>query len=197
RGISTQMAARELRYNWFEELLALNSYSGLLLAHHADDQLETVLLNMLRGTGIEGFYGMGETRGQIIRPLLPFHRTEIHDFALMNNMDWREDSSNSQIEYKRNFLRHRIVPELRNFDQGAAEILQYSFDRIKDTGKAFFYLFDSWLENNLQKDGDFQYINIERFSKASGQRTLLYYWLQSFGFNFMQISDLYRSMKKQ
>src|SRR5690606_35884336 len=77
RGISTQMAARELRYNWFEELLALNSYSGLLLAHHADDQLETVLLNMLRGTGIEGFYGMGETRGQIIRPLLPFQRTEI------------------------------------------------------------------------------------------------------------------------
>jgi tRNA(Ile)-lysidine synthase len=140
---------------------------------------------------------MSDTRGKLIRPLLPFHRTELQDFAVKSNFQWREDSSNIQIDYKRNFLRHRIVPELGKFDPGALDILQYSFDRIKDTGKAFFYLFDSWLANNLQKEEDFQYLKIDCISKASGQKTLLYYWLRSYGFNFNQISDVLKSLEKQ
>lgn len=130
RGISTQMAARELRYQWFGELMDQEGFSGLLLAHHADDQLETVFLNMLRGTGIEGFYGMPDSRGYMIRPLLPFYRRELQEFALKKNYSWREDSSNDSIDYKRNFLRHEVMPSLDEFDPAAPDNLLLSLIHI-------------------------------------------------------------------
>lgn len=195
RGISTQMAARELRYQWFGELMDQEGFSGLLLAHHADDQLETVFLNMLRGTGIEGFYGMPDSRGYMIRPLLPFYRRELQEFALKKNYSWREDSSNDSMDYKRNFLRHKVMPSLHEFDPAAPDNLLYSFGRIKDTGRAFFYLFDTWLESNVEKEGDYRYLKGDSLLKASGQKTLLYYWLRTYGFNFSQTSAMVQSLK--
>ncbi|MEX2593694.1 MAG: tRNA lysidine(34) synthetase TilS [Anditalea sp.] len=197
KGISTQMAARELRYEWFKELSEQLGFAGILVAHHADDQIETVLLNLLRGTGIEGIYGMSETREKIIRPLLPYSRAELQAFAGNEKYEWREDSSNISCDYKRNFLRHQIVPRLREFDAAALSLLQFSFDRIKDTGKAFFYLHDAWLGNHIQKEEDFQYLEINRLNKATGKKTLLFYWLRTYGFNHFQMEDIMKSMDKQ
>ncbi len=197
KGISTQMAARELRYQWFDELLQQPEFSGLLVAHHADDQLETVLLNLLRGTGIEGIYGMSHTRDKIIRPLLPFQRSELEHFALTNDYSWREDSSNKTVDYKRNFIRHQVIPRLQDFDPSADSLLQYSFDRIKDTGKAFFYLYETWLEKNVQKEGEFQYLEIEKIKHAAGKRSLLFYWLRTYGFNYFQMEDLIQALEFQ
>lgn len=197
KGISTQMAARELRYNWFGELLEKGDLKGLIVAHHADDQIETVLLNLLRGTGIEGLYGMSGNREKIIRPLLPFPRAMLEDFAASEGIAWREDRSNASIDYKRNFIRHRIVPQLKEFDPAALSLLQYSFDRVKDTGKAFFYLYQHWIEKYVREEGAFQYLELAALEKASGKKSLLFYWLRPFGYSFQQLDDVLAALEKK
>ncbi len=96
---STQIAARELRYNWFQKLIEQNSFDYVLTAHHADDNLETFLINLTRGSGLDGFTGIPEINGNIIRPLLKFSRETILSFVKENNIDWREDKSNASTKY--------------------------------------------------------------------------------------------------
>ena len=109
---SIQMAARNIRYNWFQELLAENQISTVITAHHLNDQLETFLINIGRGSGIEGLTGIPET-DLLIRPLLNFTKQEIIDFANKNNLNWNEDKSNTKNEYLRNSLRNTVIPEWR------------------------------------------------------------------------------------
>ena len=91
KGISVQMAAREIRYQFFEEVRKTHNLAGIVVAHHEDDQLETIFLNLMRGTGIEGLYGMSERRGELIRPLLPFSRAQLAAYAEEVLLAWRED----------------------------------------------------------------------------------------------------------
>lgn len=111
--LSTQMAARTLRYNWFEDLRLEKEYDVIATAHHADDNLETVLINLSRGTGVRGLTGITEQTDTIIRPLLPFSREELLGFAKKKNYYWREDSSNATTDYLRNALRHNVIPEYK------------------------------------------------------------------------------------
>jgi len=196
-GISTQMAARDLRYQWFEELLDQENFKGIVVAHHADDQVETVLLNLLRGTGIEGMFGMSDTRDKIIRPLLPFRRTELEAYALHEGYEWREDRTNQTIDYKRNFLRHQVLPQLQGFDPSALSLLTYSIDRIKDSGRAFFYLYEEWLGKNVQKEERLQYLKIDSIRNSPGKKSLLFYWLRTFGFNYFQTEDIIKSLERE
>ncbi|WP_439483530.1 tRNA lysidine(34) synthetase TilS [Cyclobacterium plantarum] len=190
QGLSLQMAARELRYDWFEKLQKKLDAAGVLVAHQADDQLETVLLNLLRGTGIEGVYGMAEKRDFIIRPLLPFKRPEIQEFMSAESLVWREDSSNQKTLYKRNYIRHKILPALLDFDPSGPELMQYSFDRIKDTGKAFFYFFDRWLEARVKHEPPYEYLDTKDLDDVPGKASLLFYWLRPKGFVFAQVQDI-------
>jgi tRNA(Ile)-lysidine synthase len=136
-GKSTQMAARDFRYEWFEELVKSDGFEGVLVAHQFEDQIETIFLNLLRGTGIEGLYGMSEKRGVILRPLLPFTRSQIRSYMEQNGLKWRNDSSNDTNDYKRNLLRNRVLPTLNDDFPDALQVLDMSFKRLKDTGKAF------------------------------------------------------------
>lgn len=111
--LSIQLAARKLRYNWFQDELKNKNFNHLLTAHHADDNLETFLINLSRGTGIEGLTGIPKQNNFIIRPLLPFSRTEILQYAKENQVEWKEDSSNQSDKYLRNKIRHQIVPILK------------------------------------------------------------------------------------
>ena len=113
KKISIQLAARELRYQWFDDLLAQENYDYIITAHHANDNLETVLLNLTRGTGFKGLLGIPEQNDKIIRPLLPFSRETILAFAKKNNIAWREDKSNASDKYSRNKIRHQIMPVLQ------------------------------------------------------------------------------------
>ena len=113
---SIQMAARKLRYEWFELLQEQHGFDFVLTAHHADDNLETFLINLSRGAGLEGLTGIPAINGSIIRPLLEFTRTEILDFATAKNLKWREDSSNKKVLYLRNNIRHSIIPLLKNIN---------------------------------------------------------------------------------
>ena len=114
--LSTQMAARELRYNWFDELAEQLDFDYILTAHHADDNLETFLINLSRGTGLDGLTGIPEINDNIVRPLLPFSREGIEDYAKENNLKWREDSSNESTKYLRNKLRHDVIPTLKEIN---------------------------------------------------------------------------------
>ena len=103
---SVQMAARELRYDWFKELSDHLGFDYILTAHHADDNLETFIINFMRGTGINGLTGIPFINNNTVRPLLPFSREEITELARSENWDWREDASNATRKYLRNRLRH-------------------------------------------------------------------------------------------
>lgn len=110
---SVQMAARELRYQWFLELLETKGFDYVLTAHHADDSLETFLINLSRGTGIDGLSGIPAVNKKVVRPLLPFAQIEILAYARSEKISWREDSSNASTKYLRNKIRHQIVPLLK------------------------------------------------------------------------------------
>ncbi|MAL60010.1 MAG: tRNA lysidine(34) synthetase TilS [Flavobacteriaceae bacterium] len=131
--LSTQMAARELRYAWFEELLKDFKYDYILTAHHADDNLETFLINLSRGTGLRGLTGITEQNDKIIRPLLPFSREEIFNFAKKEKLFWREDSSNASSDYLRNELRHEVIPPFKKATKGLLKSLQKTQRNLQQT----------------------------------------------------------------
>ncbi|PZX50698.1 tRNA(Ile)-lysidine synthase [Algoriphagus ratkowskyi] len=193
RNISTQMAAREIRYDWFEKLRAERNLAGIILAHHEDDQIETIFLNLLRGTGIEGIYGMAERRGWLIRPLLIFGRYEIKDYVLKNQLEWREDSSNEKTDYKRNKLRHIGLPALYANSEDARSNLLNSFARLKDTGKAFNALFENWAAQKIKVSEGMQTLPLTDIGRTAGAASLLYFWLRPYGFNSDQAQDILES----
>jgi tRNA(Ile)-lysidine synthase len=193
RNISTQMAAREIRYDWFEKLRVERKLDGIILAHHEDDQIETIFLNLLRGTGIEGIYGMAERRGWLIRPLLPFDRDEIQSYVIENQIEWREDSSNEKTDYKRNKLRHISLPALYSVADDAKSNLLNSFGRLKDTGKAFATLFESWKNEKIKENEGLLILSTSDVLRSTGAASLLYFWLRPYGFNSDQAQDILES----
>ncbi len=197
RGISTQMAARDIRYEWFETIRQNRNLAGIVLAHHEDDQLETIFLNLLRGTGIEGVYGMADRRGWLIRPLLPFSRQQILEYAKENKVAWREDSSNEKTDYKRNKLRHETLPAIYASSTDAKANLLTSFQRLKDTGKAFHGLFENWMNTTVSQKEGFQILPISSLISVNGAASLLYFWLRPYGFNSDQASAILQSCQNQ
>lgn len=190
KGISIQMAAREIRYAFFEEIRSTHHLDGIILAHHEDDQLETIFLNLLRGTGIEGVYGMADRKGWLIRPLLPFSRSEIQQYMGSNHLPWRDDSSNFKADYKRNNLRINGLPAIYSLEPDARKNLLTSFQRLKDTGKAFGGLFESWRKTNVREDSSYQFLQFTAIQNQPGAATLLYFWLRPFGFNSDQTQEI-------
>jgi tRNA(Ile)-lysidine synthase len=113
RAMGLEETAREVRYDVFDRLARGQSYDRVALGHHADDQVETILFRLIRGTGPSGLTGMPIKRGRIIRPLLDLTRVEIMDYLRTNSLSWCEDASNRSIRFKRNWIRHRLLPEIR------------------------------------------------------------------------------------
>lgn len=196
KGISIQMAARDIRYTFFEQIRAQRNLQGILLAHHEDDQIETILLNLLRGTGIEGLYGMADKKGWLIRPLLSFSRANIESYIQENSLSWREDSSNQKTDYKRNKLRHLVLPSLLGVEPDSRKNLQSSFSRLKDTGKAFQALFENWKSQHLQLEQEYQFLPYSSFLNQPGSASLLYFWLRGYGFNSEQAQQIQESSQE-
>lgn len=130
---SIQMAARELRYNWFKELATQLQFNYILTAHHADDNLETFLINFTRGTGLNGLTGIPMLNQNIARPLLPFSRANIETYAKANTIVWREDSSNASRKYLRNKLRQQVVPILKEINPNLLDSFKTTLNNLNDT----------------------------------------------------------------
>lgn len=187
--LSVQVAARQLRYLWFEELLTRNNLDFLLTAHHLDDSIETFLINFTRGTGLEGLTGIPQQNGKIIRPLLPFTREEIEKYAEDNNISWREDSSNSSGKYLRNKLRHDIVPALKVLNASFAASFQNTINHLLQAqsmaADASVLVYKQVVtEKNIQK-----HINIAELKRLPNYTAYLYHWLSPFGFTAWE--DIY------
>ncbi len=131
--VSVQMAARELRYTWFEGLLKNKGFAKVLTAHHLDDALETFLINLSRGTGIDGLTGIPEQTETIVRPLLKFSREELLDYAKANELTWREDASNSDTKYLRNKIRAEVVPLLKDLHPSFLQNFKITTDYLSQT----------------------------------------------------------------
>lgn len=194
QGISIQMAAREIRYHFFETVRSQRGLNGIVLAHHEDDQLETILLNLLRGTGIEGMYGMSEQRDWLIRPLLTYSRQEIAAFMEREQLTWREDSSNASTNYKRNKLRHNLMPVLYDLDDDVRKNLLHSFGRLKDTGRAFSTLFAQWKSQHVTEQQGIQCLPYKALLQVQGGASLLYFWLRPYGFNADQANTIFEGL---
>lgn len=132
-NVSVQMAARDLRYSWFKNQLKEHHINFLVTAHHADDNLETFLINLSRGTGIEGLTGISEKTGNIRRPLLKYFRVEISKYAMEKKLEWREDESNTDTKYLRNKIRLEIVPKLKELHPTFLENFEKTQEYLKQT----------------------------------------------------------------
>ena len=181
--ISIQMAARELRYDWFEEQLHEKQFSYVLTAHQADDDLETFLINLSRGTGLEGLIGIPNTNKNILRPLLPFSRQEIEQYAKANNIKWREDSSNETDKYLRNNIRHNIVPLLKELNpsfsksfQATLKNLQQAQSMVEDATILIYNLI-------VTDEDDVKKFDITELKRLPNFEAYLYQWLNPFGFS--------------
>ncbi|MCL2683452.1 MAG: tRNA lysidine(34) synthetase TilS [Bacteroidales bacterium] len=129
---SVQMIARNLRYTYFSDLLKKEKFDYVAIAHHADDQIETFFINLLRGSGIKGLRGMLPKREQIIRPLLKFSRQDLENYAVKNSLKYREDSTNSDDYYLRNNIRHHLIPCLETLDKLAKSSILQSMENLQD-----------------------------------------------------------------
>jgi tRNA(Ile)-lysidine synthase len=188
--LSIQMAARELRYNWFKELISENGYTYLLTAHHANDNAETLFVNLTRGTGIKGLQGIPEKQNNIIRPLLFATKQDIIDYAGKNKIIFREDSSNQEVKYKRNFIRHQIIPELKKLNPALEETLNSSIHYFKQSAQIVAQFCEIKFNEMCKEENNLLKINISLLLKEAQKETLLFEWLHFKNFKASQIEQL-------
>ncbi len=188
--LSIQMAARELRYKWFKELISEHGYTYLLTAHHANDNAETLFVNLTRGTGIKGLQGIPEKQNNTIRPLLFATKEMIKNYADKHNIQFREDSSNQEVKYKRNFIRHQIIPELKKLNPILEETLNTSIHYFKQSSQIVTQFCKSKFKDICEENNERLKINISLLLSEPQKETLLFEWLHPKGFKANQIEQL-------
>ncbi len=172
---SIQMAARELRYDWFSELAQQLNFDYILTAHHGDDNLETFLINFTRGTGLNGLTGIPEINGNIARPLLPFSRETIEAYAKSENIAWREDSSNSSRKYLRNKLRHEVIPILKEINPNVLDSFQNTLSNLKETEAIVNQSIKDFLSKAiLKEEGNTITYAVSEFKKQNNPKAFLF-----------------------
>ncbi|MCC8358854.1 tRNA lysidine(34) synthetase TilS [Salinimicrobium sediminilitoris] len=195
KKISIQMAARDLRYNWFRELQETLQFDYIFTAHHANDNLETVLINFIRGTGLEGLTGIPDVNEFTIRPLLPFTRKHIEDYAHLQKLKWREDSSNDSVKYFRNKVRLEVIPKLLELNPQLLEsfsktrnYLQQSSELIEDYISALF--------PKIAKQEEYGYsFEISKLQSIPNTKAVMYSLFRSF--EFTEWEDVYDLLESQ
>lgn len=190
KKISIQVAARELRYQWFEELLVKNGYDVVATAHHLDDQVETFLINLARGTGIAGLHGIPVKQGKIIRPLLFAWREEILDYAFDNQVSFVEDSSNITDKYTRNRIRHHVVPHLEKINPGFKKGLNETIKIIQETEIIYKQSITDTRNSILEKRGNNLVIPVHAFFSLDPIKAYAFELLSPFGFNLANIDNI-------
>lgn len=213
--VSVEMAARELRYAWFNELIAANQnvissaakrsreilqFDKLALAHHADDQIETFFINLMRGSGIKGLKAMRPRNGLYIRPLLWASREEIKSFAIENGIQWREDSTNNDTVYLRNKIRHDLMPVFDSIKSEAREKILESVNHLASENQLYRELLKEKLSQIETVDGVLHRIDKHQFAckdAAFHVPTLLFEWIRQFGFSFSQCESILASLDSE
>ncbi len=192
-SISIQMAARVLRYNWFMDIARKWKYNYILTAHHLDDAIETYFINQFRGCGIAGLHGMKPKEGNLVRPLLFAARKEIEAAAKQSNLKYREDKSNAELKYQRNFIRHRILPEVEKIFPAYRHSVNQNMLRFSEAEKIIDEKVKAFTDKIIQKE---QYIciPIKLFEEFKPPQLFLYYFLSEYGFNETVIREIAKAI---
>ncbi len=195
--ISIQEAARELRYEWFRKLVTKYRYSAVATAHHATDQVETILLQTLRGTGIRGLQGMAPENHQVIRPLLEITRKEILDYATKHKIVFREDSSNASDKYSRNLLRKEVLPVLEKINPAFEHHFVQTSLVVQQLNGWLQSEVEKWAKKHLLSTSRSVKIPMKPLLKHKASQVLLFELLQPFGFSSATITQVYEAMLEQ
>lgn len=193
KRISIEMAARELRYNWFSEVKEQNHCDVIAVAHHLDDSVETMLLNLIRGTGINGLLGIRPKNGDIVRPLLCVNRNEIITYLKQIEQPYVTDSTNLQDEYTRNKIRLTLIPLMQSINPSIKESLARTSNHLSEVAKIYSKSIDEAKERVVTKEG----ILIYQLLNEVSPQTLLYEILAPLGFNSAQAEDVFQSLRGQ
>ena len=193
--LSTQIAARELRYNWFQKLITEHKFEYVLTAHHADDNLETFLIHLTRGSGLDGFTGIPKVNGNIVRPLLAFSREEILNFAKDNDIEWREDTSNASNKYIRNKIRHQVLPVLKDINPSILDSFAITIENLQESKQIIEDRIENIVSKVLKKEANFIKIDIEKIKELSNSKAYLYQFLKSY--HFTEWNDVYDLLNAQ
>ena len=180
--VSIQVAARDLRYTWFYELLDKKGYDYVLTAHNTNDNLETFIINLTRGSGLEGFTGIPPVNQKSVRPLLAFSRDDITLFAIKNGIIWREDKSNASIKYIRNKVRHKVIPVLKELNPHVLESFQNTIEYLNESQSIINDAVKNITTNVVSYENDLLKISCKEIDKLSNKKAYLYQLLQGYGF---------------
>jgi tRNA(Ile)-lysidine synthase len=189
-GISIQMAARELRYAYFRELLETQAFDYVATAHHLNDSVESILLNFIRGTGIDGMAGIAPRKDQFIRPLLFATRTSILNYAVAEKISWREDSSNATDEYQRNFVRHQIIPKLMEINPNFEESFRHTQERLLSAAYFKQAYVKEFAASAVEVIKDKMTIDIRKIGTSLAPGVLLWEIVKHLGFNYDQCRQI-------
>ena len=192
KGISIQMAARELRYRWFEEVRSQNGYDYIVLAHNLNDNVETFLINLIRGTGIAGLSGIKPKYRKLARPMLFASRNAIIQYSKMNKLKFREDRSNSDIKYTRNRIRHTILPLFREINPSFDSTITETAVRLGEINEIVTAYIAGIRQKSTLIKGDKAIIRLRELKDLTPKSTILYELFRPFGVIPGQTDDLVR-----
>ena len=194
--LSTQEAARILRYDWFKSLLQKDtSLRWILTAHHSDDNIETLLMHFFKGTGISGLRAIPIKNESVLRPLLPFYRNDIENYASQNNIVFVEDRSNSTEAYTRNYFRIQLIPALEKVYPSVKENLKNNIDRFRDIELIYKESIEKKIKKLLVKSGSNWRVAVEQLKHVPAQHTLVFELFQPFGFGPKQTPEIIKLLE--
>ncbi|HLK27389.1 MAG TPA: tRNA lysidine(34) synthetase TilS [Puia sp.] len=200
--VSIQVAARELRYEWFEEIVRSSEFrveardpelltpNYILTAHHRDDNIETVLMNFFKGTGIAGLHGILSKQEKVIRPLLFATKEELKQFATENNLQWVEDSSNESDKYSRNYFRHQIIPLIEKIYPGAIHNLSANIFRFSEIEILYRQSIDLHKKKLLEQKQNEIHIPVLKLKKSEPLKTIVYEIIKGYHFSSNQLDEV-------
>lgn len=190
--LSIEMAARELRYNWFEEMRQRLGAQAIAVAHHRDDSVETVLMNLIRGTGVRGLGGIRPKNGYVVRPLLAVSRSEILAWLEEQQLNYVTDSTNLSDAYTRNFIRLRVLPLLEELNPSVKTAIARTAYHLSDAEAIYIYMVEKARRELME--GDDLRIPIARLMEYPSPATILYELLKPYGFARQVVDDVFRSL---
>ncbi len=194
-GVSIEMAARDLRYAWFEELRQRLGFDKIAVAHHADDQAETFFINLLRGAGLRGLKGMQPKNGVVIRPLLWASREQIRRYTVENQIVWRDDHTNAENLYLRNKIRNQLLPVFYELQPEARQGLYKSLEHLSSENELYRELLKEKLSQIVEQEGEMQSFPTLNSKHSTLNFQLLFEWLRQFGFNTDQCQFIYDAIE--
>lgn len=194
---SIQVAARELRYDWFKSIIAEQKINWIVTAHHANDNIETLLINFFKGTGISGLRGILPKHTKIIRPLLFAKKEELLAFAKENSLDYVDDSTNASDKYTRNYFRNQLIPSIQKVFPKVEDNLFKSIERFNDIETLYQQSISFYRKKLLEQKGNEIHIPVLELSRSEPLSTIVYEIIKDFGFTSNQTEEVIKLLKSE